>query len=48
MSILFAATYPEPTRALVLYGGYAVQQSVGYLGSSGQDASDFGRLLDLE
>src|ERR1700722_19366702 len=23
MSILFAATYPERTRALVLYGGYA-------------------------
>ena len=23
MSILFAATYPERTRSLVLYGGYA-------------------------
>ena len=29
MSILFAATYPERTRSLVLYGGYAHFQLMG-------------------
>ena len=27
MSLLFAATYPERTRAVVLYGGYAIHRS---------------------
>ena len=48
MAILFAASHPERTRALVLYGSYARPRAAdGYpWGRSAEWMDDYGRLID--
>lgn len=48
MAILFAASHPERTRALVLYGSYAMPRAAdGYpWGRTAEWMDDYGRLID--